>query len=452
MSAVEPPDEFSEFSALLTRARKDADGRRSAAPDLAAVAATRRRRRRGRIAAATVVLVIAAAIGTYLSLTLLAPTDAATITVTDATVAQPAAVALELPDIGASAVSVTGAEDYLGPDGILASSGTAGPLPIASITKLITALVILDAKPLGPLDSGPTLTFSRADSKLYDKYYLLQATVQSMKSGSTMSQRDALELMLVVSACNYAEAVSTWAFGSQANFLAATRAWLSANGLTGTTIVEPTGIDPRNVSTPAELIALGKLALANPVVADIVRSPTLQVPTLDGVANNNLLLGTEGITGIKTGTLEQSGSNLLFSSVLDVGTASPITVVGVVLGGASHESVDAAVRALLASIRSGFHEVPLVAEGDVFGSYSTPWNDRASIVAGTGASVLTWSDTPITSSVETTPLETGTSGSTVGSVTFVAGNETITVPLELKGSLGGPDEWWRLTHPHELLG
>jgi hypothetical protein len=32
-------------------------------------------------------------------------------------------------------------------------------------------------------------------------------------------------------------------------------------------------------------------------------------------------------------------------------------------------------------------------------------------------------------------------------VKFVAGTETVTVPLELKGTIAGPDQWWRLTHP-----
>jgi serine-type D-Ala-D-Ala carboxypeptidase (penicillin-binding protein 5/6) len=36
--------------------------------------------------------------------------------------------------------------------------------------------------------------------------------------------------------------------------------------------------------------------------------------------------------------------------------------------------------------------------------------------------------------------------------TFVGGKDTITVPLALDGAIKGPDAWWRLTHPAELLG
>jgi D-alanyl-D-alanine carboxypeptidase (penicillin-binding protein 5/6) len=122
-----------------------------------------------------------------------------------------------------------------------------------------------------------------------------------------------------------------------------------------------------------------------------------------------------------------------------------------VLGGDDHASVDAAVRALLDSIKSGFHEVTLVSKGDSFGGYTTPWKDAAKIVAGRTASVLTWSNTPITSTIVTRSIKTGTDGSRVGTVTFVAGKSTVTVPLVLNGSIQGPDDWWRLTHPGELL-
>jgi D-alanyl-D-alanine carboxypeptidase (penicillin-binding protein 5/6) len=229
------------------------------------------------------------------------------------------------------------------------------------------------------------------------------------------------------------------------------KTWLKAHNLTGTRLVESTGIDSRNVSTPTDLVAIGKLALANPAVAAIVKMPSLTIPNYGPSSNTNQLLGVDGIDGIKTGTLGQAGACLLFSAVVEIGAAAPITVVGVVLGGDDHASVDVAVKALLGSIRSGFHEVTLVTKGETFGSYATPWKDAAKIVAERTASVLTWSNTPITSTMATKTIKTGAGGSRVGSVTFVAGKSTVTVPLVLEGSIQGPDDWWRLTHPVELL-
>lgn len=167
------------------------------------------------------------------------------------------AAAIALPVDGASAISVTGGEEYLGADGFSLAGGTGEARPIASISKLITALVVLDAHPLvDAVDPGPTITFDKADHDLYDAYYVRGVTIAAMPTGSSMSLHDALATMLIPSASNYAEAVSTWAFGSQSAFLRAARDWLAAQGMSGTTIVEPTGLSPRNISTPADLMIL----------------------------------------------------------------------------------------------------------------------------------------------------------------------------------------------------
>jgi D-alanyl-D-alanine carboxypeptidase (penicillin-binding protein 5/6) len=409
----------------------------------------RRRRRRRGLAALIVATVALASLGGYSAYALTAPVGDAILDASAPEVAVPGAAAVDVPG-GAFAVSVSGADEYLGEtaSGVWMSAGPSEPQPMASISKLVTALVILDAKPLaGVDDAGPTLTFNSAQT-LYDKYYLLGATVSRMRPGSTMSERDALEMMLVVSASNYAEAASTWAYGSQSAFLRAASAWLAANGLTGTTLVEPTGIDPRNVSTPADLVALGKIAMANPVVAQIVGTEILDVPNIDPARNTNALLGMSGITGIKTGTLEEYGSNLLFSSTLDVGLDEPLQVVGVVLG--SGDSLNSSVREFLESLKAGFHIVVFGESGDQIGTYTTAWGESARILLGGDASLLTWSDTPVTTSFEAGSLTTGSDGDEVGTVTWTVGDTTLTAPLVLDGSIEPPDAWWRLTHPFEL--
>ncbi len=457
MTGTSGATDLADFSEMLERG---ADAPGSDPLDPAVRASARRRRMRRRIAGLVVVLVIVAAVGTYLPVTLLAPLPTAVLSATKPALSVPGAVQLTLPAQGESAVSVTGAETFagtVGTNGILASSGGPGPLPIASISKLITALVVLEAKPLTGDDAGPTLTFSKADHDLYDQYYVLGASVEPMKTGSTLSEHDALALMLVASACNYADAVSTWAFGSRGRYLSAVKTWLSVHGLSGTTIVEPTGIDARNVSTPADLIAIGKLAMANPTLASIVGSRTVDVPGIGALSNNNISLGSEGIDGIKTGTLDSAGSCLLFSATVNVGLPKPITITGVILGGSSRETVNSDAQILIRSIESGFHVVTLESTGTVVGRYSTPWKDGARVVTGDRASVLTWSDAPITSTMTIRPLsitagKTATDGSTVGSLDFTVDGNSISVPLVLDGSISGPGGWWRLTHPEVLLG
>lgn len=425
------------------------------APTRAPIDPETRRRRRGIRAAvaAVVVLVLAGLAGGYVASALTAPVGAPVATTHRPEVTAPAAATLALPTDAQFAVSVSGADQYLGASAgtSLAASGGDSPAPIASISKLITAMVILAAKPLGASDAGPTITFSKADHALYDAYYVRGATIAPMPTGSRMSERDALKAILIVSASNYAEAVSTWAYGSQPAFLAATRRWLAAHGLTHTTMVDPTGLAARNRSSPSDLIALGKLALADPVIPGIVQQSTLNVATLPSQASTNDLLGTDGVDGIKTGTLEGYGSELLFSALVDVGKGAPLRVIGVELGGPDRAGVDYDVQNFIASLTAGFHPVKVSTAGRKVGTYTTPWGATATMRLEDSASLFTWSSTPVTSTMSTTALTTGRSGERVGSVTWRAGTATKTVPIVLDGRIRPPTSEWRLTHPKQVL-
>lgn len=417
--------------------------------------ARRRRRRIGWIVTAIVLVVLLAVPSGYVWWALTAPVSAPLVETHEPPVTVPAAAAVALPSTGASAIAVAGGDEYLGAEasGIWATSGTSEPQSIASITKLITALVILERHPLADAaDPGPTITFSKADHDLYDQYYVRGATIAAMPTGSSMSLHDALATMLIPSASNYAEAVSTWAFGSQGAFRGAAQRWLAANGLTGTTIVEPTGLDARNTSTPADLIALGKLAAANPVIASIVATRSLALPGPGAMQNTNDLLGSNGITGLKTGNLGEGTYNLLFTASVPVGTAQPLSVTGVVLGGFTRANVDHDVMTLIDSIRAGFHEVPLAKRDQPVGTITTRWGASAQIVVSDYATIFTWSDTPIAVEMTTTTPKTYTDGEEVGSITWTAGPNTVTVPIEIDGAIVPPTDSWRLTHPGELGG
>ncbi|PRB12922.1 D-alanyl-D-alanine carboxypeptidase family protein [Microbacterium sp. MYb62] len=443
-----PTDGLSDFADLMTHEQEFAHDRDRIPPEV-----RRARRRRGLIITAVCVFLLLAAAGGYIGWALTAPVNPPAVSTQTPQAPTVDAASIAVPPVAASAISISGADAYLGEGapGIWSSSGTGEPLPIASITKLVTALVILDAVPLASAeDPGPTITFSKADHDLYDRYYVLGATIAPMPTGTAMSLHDALAAMLIPSASNYAEALSSRIFGSQSAFLGATRAWLSAQGLTGTTITEPTGISPRNTSTPADLVAIGKLAAANPTIAQIVATASITLPGAGQLYNTNGLIGTSGITGLKTGTLGEGTYSLLYTATLDVGATDPLAVTGVILGGSSRESVNATVVATLDSIRAGFHEVPLATSGQEVGTISTPWGSTAQLVIGEDASILTWSDTPITVTMEIKTPPTYRDGSVVGNVTWTAGPNTVTAPVEITSSIDPPSEWWRLTHPSEL--
>ena len=387
-------------------------------------------------------LVIATAF--YLPTTLLAPLPAQTATVIPVSVAPGGAATVALPSYGASAIGAVGYDELLG------SAGTSDPVPMASISKLITALVVLEAKPLAVDESGPDISFTQADVDLYHHYLSLNGSIEPVKAGLVLSELQVLQMLLIPSANNYAASLVNWAFGSQEQFVLVAQAWLAKNGMTSTTVIEPTGIDPANASTAADLVLLGKLALANPVVTKIVSTDKVDIPGVATVKNTNALLGVDGVDGLKTGTLEDFGANLLFSAAYTIGT-NTIQVVGVVLGGKDHDVIDKDIQTLLTGVYAGFHEVPLTTKGAVYGHYDTPWGDDADLVAATTTSALVWSDTPVTALVTTKPLHLASAGDESGSLHFTIGDRVVEVPLELSATVEDPGVVWRLTNPAALF-
>ncbi len=382
--------------------------------------------------------------GFYLPFTLLAPLEPVAAAVLPWQAPVTAAPTLGFPGYGASGVGAVGYP------GVLASHGTSDPLPIASITKIVTALTVLEAKPLALGETGPNITFTDADVQFYDDQVAQNGVVAPIVPGQVITERNLLDVMLMASANNYAETVAVWAFGSQAAFLDAARAWLLAHGLTSTTITDPTGIQASNTSNVANLVELAKLAIANPVVKQIVGTGTLEVPGVGTVANRNELLGVDGVDGIKTGTLDESGACLLFSAEEAVGSQT-VTVVGVALGGPDHPTVAADVRTLLAQVKAGFHEVQLAAAGTAYADYTTAWGDDATAVAAETQSTVVWSDTPVTLAVKADSVRLAQAGASVGELDFTIGDRTVRVPLTLAAAIADPGPGWRLSHPAELF-
>jgi D-alanyl-D-alanine carboxypeptidase (penicillin-binding protein 5/6) len=342
-----------------------------------------------------------------------------------------------------------GAIGAVGYDGVLASSGDQSSVPIASITKMVTSLVILRQKPLTGDEAGPSITFTDADVDIYYEAIAENGSVAPVVSGMVLTQREAFETMLLPSANNYSVSLAIWAFGSVEAYLAAAAEYLADNGLTGTTVADTSGLSAESVSSPADLVAIGKLVMNDPVLADIVAKPTASIPTVGTVVNTNKLLGIDGVDGIKTGTTDEAGACLLFAVDVPVGQTS-VTVVGVVLGGQTHPQLNQPILTLLDSVAPGFREVDLVQKGAAFGAYTTPWGQTGNAVADTEASAVVWSDTPISTTVDLDTVELGELGDTVGSVDVVVGTQTVTVPLVLDADITDPGPLWRWTHPGEV--
>ncbi|MCX7521591.1 D-alanyl-D-alanine carboxypeptidase [Microbacterium sp. STN6] len=406
--------------------------------------ATRRRLyRRRRLAVFGGILAVLAIVG-YTVGVQAAPIPASAATVGAQTTITQAPAQLDWPKTGAAAVGAVGYEGTLG------TSGSAASVPIASITKTITALVVLDEKPLtSATDPGPSITFTNNDVAILKSVITAGGSWASVTAGSTMTERQALEAMLLPSANNYAISLAGWAYGSVPAYVTAANAWLAAHHLSGTHVADASGLNPGSVSTPGDLVEIAKLVMSDAALPSIVDTVSADLPGSGVQENSNTLLGTLGIDGIKTGTTTQAGYCLMFSSTLTLG-AHAVTIVGVVLGATGESELHSSVLSLVKSARAGFHEVTLTGAGHTFGDYATAWGSSAQLVAAKPASLLVWSDTPITVDVTTQPVREAASGATVGAATFTLGSEVVRRSLTLSGDVEGPDLWWRLTNPAAL--
>jgi len=129
---------------------------------------------------------------------------------------------------------------------LLYAKNTDAIMPIASITKLMTAVVVLDAKQ--PLDE--LISISREDVDT------LKGTRSRLKLGVTLPRRDMLRLALMASENRAAAALARNYPGGTAAFVTAMNQKAHELGMTDTRYVDPTGLDPDNVSTAFDLAVM----------------------------------------------------------------------------------------------------------------------------------------------------------------------------------------------------
>ena len=405
-------------------------------------ASQRRLFRRRRFLVFGSVLTVLLATG-YVAGTVLVPVPAIAATVAPApTLTQPAAEPA-WPGFGGSALGAVGFE------GVLGSSGDQAAAPMASITKVVTALVVLEARPLLADAPGPNITFTQKDVDVYYQAIAENGSVVPVSAGLVLTQRQTLEAVLIPSGNNYSVSLAVWAYGSVDAYLAAAAAWLAEEGLLDTVVADTSGISPDSRSTPADLVNLAKLALADPAVGAIVNLRSAVLPSIGTITNSNKLLGLNGIDGIKTGTTEEAGACLLFSTDVLIGDES-VTLVGVVLDGNDHATLNAAIARLIASVQPGFREVTLSTQGTSYGSYATAWGQESNVVTSEDLSMVVWSDMPVQTAVLTETVTVGPAGETVGEVRFTVGSTTRSVPLVLQSALVDPGAAWRLLNPGAL--
>ncbi len=304
-------------------------------------------------------------------------------------------------------------------------------------------------------EQGATFEFTQADSNEYEAYLRNDESALDVPAGGSLTQYQLLEGILLGSANNYADRLALEVWGSDDDYAAAANQWLRQHDLAEITVTTPSGFDFGNVSTPRALIQLGQLAVQNPVIAEIVKQKSVELPGAGTVQNTNGLIGDAGIIGIKTGTIGDGADtkyNLLSAKDVADGSAT-VRIYADVLGETTDQGRVDASRTLYADVEAALKNQPqTVTKGTTLGTVDTAWGETTQVVAVKDARVVLWNGASASATTKFALGDEWKAGDAAGSLTLKGPLDSATVPLALRTELHGPDFWWRVTHPLQLFG
>jgi D-alanyl-D-alanine carboxypeptidase (penicillin-binding protein 5/6) len=348
--------------------------------------------------------------------------------------------ALPWPARGSAAV---GAQNL----GFIASSGNEQAIPAASVTKVMTALIILEDKPLKRDEQGPTLTLTNTDVQAYYADIAGNQSALEVRAGEQITELQLLQGMLIPSANNFAETLARWDAGSIEAFVAKMNTRAADLKLTRTKFADPSGADPGSVSTPTDLMALGVAAMKQEVFAQVVGTGQVQLPVVGLVYSTDHVLGQSGIFGIKTGSGFSTGANFLFGATVTV-DGKPIVVFGCVMGQATMEAAFATTRALIASMQSTLRVRQVITRNQTVATYVTAWGNQSDLVSPVDVSLVSWPGMVLRQRLDVLPIVVDRpipAGTKKGNVHIVLGDYKVDADLVTADPLYPPGRLWRLT-------
>lgn len=326
-------------------------------------------------------------------------------------------------------------------DGLISSTNSEKKQPIASITKLITALTVLNEKPIEPGEKGEIYTIDDSDEKLFRDYIAKLGSVVPVNSGQKLTQYDMLNAMLLPSANNIADSLAIKVFGSMENYLQHANLLVNSYGLENTVVSDASGFSPKTVSTPSDLLILADYALNNEVLSGIMLKESYNWPGWGEVRNTNRLIGTRsGVIGLKTGTTDEAGYCLLFAENFKKGEHSK-TITGVILGNTSTSKLYQDAEALLNSVERGFAEIKLLTSGTKLATLQTEWGQTTDYVVTGDLSVFGWQgnnydlDIQIKSPSSAVITDEGAGTVSLGSIKLA--------DIKTSADISQPGFWWR---------
>lgn len=182
-------------------------------------------------------------------------------------------------------------------------------LPIASITKLMTGVVISEAKL--PMDEELTITQADVDTE--------KGSSSRLMVGAQLTRGELLHLALMSSENRAAHALGRTYPGGLQSFVSLMNAKARALGMNDTRYVEPTGLSSQNQSSARDLAVLVNFAYGDPLLRELTTSPTYQVEvgrrTLQFNTTNRLVKNPDWDIGLqKTGYISEAGQCLVMQA------------------------------------------------------------------------------------------------------------------------------------------
>ncbi|MGV9787061.1 D-alanyl-D-alanine carboxypeptidase [Streptomyces sp. NPDC003435] len=335
--------------------------------------------------------------------------------------------------------------------GSFGSSGSGKPVPIASVAKVMTAYLILRDHPLKSGAEGPKI---KIDKAAQDQSKAGQESTVDVTEGDSITQREALEGVLIASANNVARLLARWDAGSEKAFVAKMNAAAKGLGMSGTTYTDPSGLTNSTVSTAVDQVKLAKAAMTQPAFREVAAMMSYTDYKGTYHSNWNQLVGHNNVVGIKTGTTTSALGNLVFAAKQDVGGETRM-IIGAVLRqppskrdnsilSAAMDSSDALIRAGQGALK----QETVLKKGTVVGYVDDGLGGETPVEVTEDVKAAGWAGLKVKLSFTSGTIpHTAKAGTEVGSLTVGDGSSAgaVKVPVALRADLAEPGLGAKLT-------
>jgi D-alanyl-D-alanine carboxypeptidase (penicillin-binding protein 5/6) len=352
---------------------------------------------------------------------------------------------LPLPKTGEAAVVIPGL-------GTVGESPAEQQRPIASLTKLMTAYIILKDHPLSMSGGGPVFEMTAADHAAWVADAVRDDSNLEVKKGERLDERQLLEALMIPSADNIADYLASWDAGSVSGFVAKMNVEAKHLGLLHTHYADPSGLDPRSRSTAHDQAVMAGIDMESPVLRSIVDNLYVRLPIVGLIWNvYNPAIHVDGIIGVKSGFTRAAKGCLATAAWRFVGGRRYLvvsTAVGMPLGLSQAAQVD---EGLLKTVSKELSVQTLVPKDAVVATALARWDRRlvgaavdagAVRLAGWPGLVRTAAIIPVLQS-RSRSARGWPAGSTVATLELSNAAGTVTVePVVLQGDIPPPPPGW----------